>query len=233
MVSDESISAAIAQHHLFSSLGDTRLNKLMAGASQTGLNAGDILCHQGDQANRFFFVISGQIRLYRMAPSGHEKVVDVVRAGNCFAEALMFSAQKSYPVTSEAIVDAQVIGFDNRSFLALLKEDNDLCIALMNQMSHRLHSQIIEIENLSLQNATHRLVNFLLRKLQAPESSLELDVPKRLLASQLSIQPETLSRILRKLSDAKIISVDNKKLHLLDKQKLLDLAADNQPLRSS
>ena len=90
-----------------------------------------------------------------------------------------------------------------------------------------------EIENLSLQNALHRLVNFLLRELEENHGSMVLDVPKRLIASQLAIQPETLSRLLRKLSDAEIIQVDQKQLTLLDKRRLYDLATDNQPMRSS
>lgn len=233
MVSDESIIELLIQHHLFADLGEARLARLLSSAHKLTLQASESLFHQGDEALRFYFVVKGQVRLFRMAPSGHEKVVDVVRTGHCFAEALMFGQQHQYPVSAESLSPSVVVGFENAAFIAELESDNRLCIALMNQMSHRLHSQIIEIENLSLQNATHRLVNYLLREQESASGLLVLDVPKRMLASQLAIQPETLSRILRKLSDADIIKVENKRLHLLDKQKLFALATSNQPLRSA
>jgi CRP-like cAMP-binding protein len=205
----------------------------MEHAHRTTLKSGASLFHQGDASERFYFVAEGKIRLFRIAPSGHEKVVDIVRAGQCFGEALMFRELKHFPVTADALSETTVIGFDNQTFLSILKNDSDICFALMTQMSQRLHSQLNEIENLSLQNALHRLVNYLLRELGENQGTMVLDVPKRLIASQLAIQPETLSRLLRKLTDADIISVDQKQLTLLDKDKLLNLAGDNQPLRSA
>ena len=233
MISDELLIESLCSHHLFVGLDAKQLVSLLANAHRVPLSVNSVLFHQGDVSDRFYFVAKGKVRLYRIAPSGHEKVVDIVRAGQCFGEALMFSDQKHFPVSADALSDSIVVGFDNQTFLTLLKNDSALCFALMTQMSQRLHSQLNEIENLSLQNALHRLVNFLLRELEENQGSMVLDVPKRLIASQLAIQPETLSRLLRKLSDAEIIHVDQKQLTLLDKHRLLDLSTDNQPMRSA
>ncbi len=233
MISDDSLIQSMCQHHLFSGLDSKQISNLMINAHRVSLDTGSVLFHQGDVSDRFYYVAQGKVRLYRIAPSGHEKVVDIVRDGQCFGEALMFSEQKHFPVSADALSNSVVIGFENQAFMTLLKNDSHLCFALMTQMSQRLHSQLNEIENLSLQNALHRLVNFLLRELEASGGSMVLDVPKRLIASQLAIQPETLSRLLRKLSDAEIIQVDQKNLTLLDKSRLYDLATDNQPLRSA
>lgn len=233
MVSDESLIHKLCQHHLFSELEQSALNTLMADANRVVLKPNETLFHQGDAAERFYFVADGKMRLFRMAPSGHEKVVDIVRDGQCFAEALMFSEQKHYPVSADALTETVVVGFSNQNFLALLKQNSELCFRLLTQMSQRLHVLLNEIENLSLQNALHRLVNYLLRELDENGGAMVLDIPKRLIASQLAIQPETLSRLLRKLCDAGIISVDQKQLTLLDKAGLYQLSTDNSPLRAS
>ena len=233
MIKNIQLIEQLCGHHLFSSLDQSQLDSLLVEAHKTSLKMGEILFHQGDRAERFYFVARGKVRLYRIAPSGHEKVVDIVREGQCFAEALMFKSVQHYPVTADALSNTEVIGFENQAFLSLLNTNKGLCFALLNQMSQRLHTQLNEIENLSLQNAMHRLVNYLLRELQTSGGSLTLDVPKRHLASQLAIQPETLSRLLRKLTDARIIQVDQNKLTLLDKEQLFQLSTDNQPMRAS
>ena len=128
-----------------------------------------------------------------------------------------------------SLVKAQYT-FTEATDIVVIENDQPLQAALNGGFSN---AQLNEIENLSLQNALHRLVNFLLRELEANDGSMVLDVPKRLIASQLAIQPETLSRLLRKLSDAGIIAVDQMHLKLLDKSRLYDLATDNQPLRST
>jgi CRP-like cAMP-binding protein len=232
MINVVSLDTNLMNHHLFSGLTDEQRKQMMMRSHKVALPQGTLLFHQGDKADRFYFVISGTVRLYRIAPSGHEKVVDVVREGQCFGEALMFGEQTVFPVTADALTDAVVIGFENQSFVALLRENSEACFALMARMSQRLHTQLNEIENLSLQNAMHRLVNYLLQALEGTDGSLTLDIPKRLLASQLAIQPETLSRLLKKLTNAQILEVNHSRISLIDKVKLYALATDNQPLRS-
>jgi CRP-like cAMP-binding protein len=96
----------------------------------------------------------------------------------------------------------------------------------MAGMSKRLHARINEISNLTLHNATYRLVVFLLEQL--PEEAIELaeihlSTPKSVIASRLAIQPETFSRILTRLSASGLIEVNGNDVTLLDVQGLRDL----------
>jgi CRP-like cAMP-binding protein len=96
----------------------------------------------------------------------------------------------------------------------------------MAGMTRRLHAKINEINNLTLHNATYRLVVFLLEQL--PKDALELaeihlSTPKSVIASRLSIQPETFSRILTRLSARGLIQVNGNDITLLDVQGLRDL----------
>lgn len=122
----------------------------------------------------------------------------------------MFMEQHQYPVSVEAILASELYSFDMRVFRNILKESNDSCFRLMTTMSQRLHSRISEINSLALQNATYRLVNYLLE--QIPDGATErpdihLITQKSVIASRLSIQPETFSRILSRLIKDGIISV--------------------------
>jgi CRP-like cAMP-binding protein len=51
-------------------------------------------------------------------------------------------------------------------------------------------------------------------------TSFELPMAKQLVAGHLSIQPETFSRIIRRLIDEEIISQDGRQIAVLDRQRL-------------
>jgi CRP-like cAMP-binding protein len=77
-------------------------------------------------------------------------------------------------------------------------------------VSQRLHMRIREIEYLTLESATHRLVRHLEGRLPPDytgPTEITLQESRQELASRLSMKPETLSRILRHLSDEGAIVV--------------------------
>ncbi|MCE9685595.1 Crp/Fnr family transcriptional regulator [Shewanella sp. AS16] len=223
VIKDSQISDLLHSHHLFSSLAETELEQLLRCASVMGLPAHEILFHQGDDAERFYLIVKGHLRLYRTSVQGQEKVIEVVREGSSFAEALMFNQQANYPVSAQAVSDCKLISFDSHAYLHLLRNNPSACIAIMANMSHRLRKHVNEVELLSVQNAQNRLLLFLLRNMQtiAPNQGLvTLDIPKRMLASRLSIQPETFSRLIKKMVTEGLILESHGEIHIRDVSQL-------------
>ena len=206
---------------LFNGLDDEQLKQVIATASSRTLDEEEHLFNQGDTATRFYMVRSGQIKLYRLSPMGTEKVIEVIQAGNTFAEAVMFMEAHKFPVNAEALIRTEVLAFDNKTFLSVLRDSTDTCFSVMAGMSKRLKKHLNEIDALSLQNGTLRLVSYLLAQL--PDNSdksadIELSIPKSIIASRVSIKPETLSRIIHNLAAQGLIAVDGKtiKIHNID-----------------
>ena len=93
----------------------------------------------------------------------------------------------------------------------------------MADMSQRLHRLLNEIDSLTLHNATYRLVSYLLSELPqdvltSPE--IVLTTPKHIIASRLSIKPETFSRILTRLSRDGLIVVRGNSIVMADLERL-------------
>lgn len=217
----------LRDNFLFSRLDDQQLERVMALAKRRTLADGERLFNAGDHATHFYLVVSGQIKLTRLAPNGNEKVIEIVAAGKTFAEALMFADAPAYPVTATAIDQCEVIAFDNKAFMALLRESVDTCFRMMSDMSQRLHRMIKEIDDLTLQSAIGRVANFLIAK-QAAEGTnhaeFDLEAPKGIIASRLSVKPETFSRILGTFSSQGLVSVKGSRVAILDPEGLRALA---------
>jgi hypothetical protein len=101
----------LKRHFLFRSLGDDLLERVVRHAVSLRLAVGESLFEQGDRAERFFLLTRGQVKLFRLSPAGHEKVVDIIVPGGTFAEALMFLDRPHYPVGAQAVAGEGTMDF--------------------------------------------------------------------------------------------------------------------------
>jgi len=222
------IQELLREHYLLASLDDNQFARVLATIQTLNLEEDSHLFHFGDQARYFFLLKTGQIQLYRLSPGGEEKVIEIIQPGQSFAEAVMFLQMPIYPVSAKAVFTSELWRIDMVVFLGLLQESNALCLHLLGGMSRRLHGAIQDIDQLTLQNASMRVIQLLLHS--APDSTgkpynLEWETPKQILASRLSVRPETFSRILQQLSRKNLIAVQGKTVNVLDVKGLqLELA---------
>lgn len=77
-----------------------QIDRVRRHAQVIDMVEGKTLFFQGDDASHFYLVLAGRIKLQVVSPDGKEKVVEIVEAGETFAEALMFMDQPFYPVTA-------------------------------------------------------------------------------------------------------------------------------------
>ncbi|MEO5344662.1 MAG: Crp/Fnr family transcriptional regulator, partial [Gammaproteobacteria bacterium SHHR-1] len=171
---------------------------------------------QGEQANAFYLLVEGQIKLARLSPGGDEKIIEIINAGGTFAEALMFLRVKHYPVSAHAMKDSSLVRINSEHYFAVLAESNDTCLAMLGDLSSRIHGLINEIDKLTLHNAACRIAGYLMSRVPENGLAFELDIPKLALASRLAIKPETLSRIIKQLSQENLIKVDKSQIEILD-----------------
>jgi len=209
---------------LLSELSTGQLELVAGHAVSIHLDEGQWLFSQGDPSRRFYFLAQGQMRLFRLSPDGVEKVIEIVSPGQTFAEALMFLKAPRYPVCAAALEPSALIAIDAPAFAAMLRESVDTCFVVMGALSRRLRGLIAEIDNLTLHNATSRVARYLLAQVAADRQGFALEVPKGVLASRLSIQPETFSRVIRQLTQDGVVAVQGAQVTVTDRAALSDLA---------
>ena len=120
--------------HLFAQADDTQLATLARVMQEVELAPGDTLFTHGQAAERFFFVRSGRVKLFRISPEGQEKIIEVVEPGQTFAEAVMFmGSQGHYPVNAQAMTDSRLYAFDQKQFLKVLSESSEICLGMLSE----------------------------------------------------------------------------------------------------
>lgn len=208
MHTSETLRQELKRHYLFTSLSDHQLTKVLSSTVVESYPKGERLFRRGDAAAAFYMVVSGKVKLYRLSPDGHEKIMRLLGPNQTFAESIMFMETPRYPVHAEAIEPATVAAFRSDVFLEVLNESFDTCRAVMAQMTQRIQRHWDEIEALALLNSRYRVVHYLLSLVpegQKGPATIVLPTHKTLIAAQLALQPETLSRLLRSLGDEGLI----------------------------
>lgn len=176
--------------------------------------AGEPLFREGDDCTGFFVVLEGTVQLSRAGAEGRETVLSIVRAGQSFAEAAVFSGGP-YPATAVALEPSLLAHFPKAPLLRMLREDPDLCLGALESLASWHHRLTSQVQQLSQEDGTGRLRRWLGD--QAKESRdgvVRLRVPKKVLAAQLGMAPETLSRLLRHMRDAGEIREEGREIRL-------------------
>lgn len=216
----------LRRHPLLTALLPEQLERVAATTRIITLANGDTLFHMGETAEAFYWLRQGHIKLFRLSPDGQEKVVEIIRPEQSFAEAVMFMDKRAYPVNAAALDTAQVLVFHANTFMAILRESPDTCFRLLGTLSMRLRHRLSDIDALSLQNAGLRVTNFLLMLHHEQGACFELPVAKKTIAARLSIQPETFSRILHQLEQAGAIRTEGRGVTILKPELLQDPRAE-------
>ena len=205
---------SVRSHYLFSGLDEEDFDRLAAEMKVRDLDQGEVLFHRGDPADSFFYVDTGLIELSLISATGDKKTLEVVNPGRTFGEAVTFMQEVKFPVTAEGLHKSKLCEIPNRAFLDMLRTNRDACMRLLADLSRHLHARVREIENLSIQNARHRLSSYIIDHItdarDGDQATARLELPRHVIASRLSIKPETLSRLLRSLADEGVISIEDR-----------------------
>lgn len=222
MTIDKNDLDAVRRAYLFSGLEDAEFLEVAGHASAVHLSAGQMLFSQGDPATAFYWVAEGMIRLFRATPQGDEKVIELAGPSRLFAEAVLFMGGR-YPVNAAAQAPARLVAFDGPAFKAWLGQDAQRCFRLMAGMSARLHKLVNEIDRLTLMKGADRLMQYLLDHSDPDDTGrerVEWEAPKQVIASRIGVKPETLSRLLHKLTDQHCIELVGHTLYIRDPERL-------------
>ncbi|MDO6563897.1 Crp/Fnr family transcriptional regulator [Amphritea sp. 1_MG-2023] len=222
-MSESRLQVALREHFLFSALPENARDVLYQQCHVIKLSNDEVLFHQGDVATRFYIVLTGGVNLFRVSPDGQAKVIEVIKPDGAFAEALMFMDQVCYPLNAVAMGVSEIMVIPNKLYKEMLLAAPQSALKVMGSMAVKLHRRITEIETLTLQNTRHRLGNYLFGLAHNPAASkcqLQLPMAKQLIASQLGMQPETFSRLMKEMKTQGLIDVKGADVMVYDLQGL-------------
>ncbi|MFZ6686914.1 Crp/Fnr family transcriptional regulator [Undibacterium sp. SXout11W] len=204
----------LENHTLFRNISATDLLELQREVVKIELDKGAMLFRKGDVADATYILVYGLVKLSIPSSQGNDKVLELIRGGQSFGEAMMF-LDEPFPFYAEGLESTLLLKIPRNALLRLLDRSPLISRQMMAGLSYRLLGFIRNVERYSLQTSTQRVIDYLLQTAASQSSNnIRLELKKHLLASLLNLTPETLSRVLHQLTDQELIKVRGSTIHI-------------------
>ncbi len=224
-VSSMDILSFVANVPLFKGLPADQLDRIAGIGVPRVYRRGEIVFSDGEEANGFYVAMRGRIKIFKLSPEGKEQVLHIMGFQEPFGEAAVFIGGK-FPAHAQALEESLLIFFPASAFLHLTRNDPTLAMNMLALLSQRLKQFAGLVEQLSLKEVPGRLASYLIYLSDRAQGAdlVELDIPKTLLANVLGTIPETVSRVLGKMTSEGLIEVEGRRIRLLERKKLETLS---------
>jgi len=224
---------------LFSSLSEATLDDIARHGQLRAYARGEHVVLEGDRCEAAYFVVSGEVRVYRVSLDGREQVLVRLRAGQAFNTVPPFQPDGRNPANAAAIVKSTILVLRSDDFLRLTLAHSDLTMAMFRDLTGRLVHLTNLVENLALYSVQERLVRFLLDRAdqdteraggnkEGPDGDAPPPVTQRWtqqdIAVHLGTVRDVIGRSLRALEDEGLIRVDRGRIVLVKRTELERLA---------
>ncbi len=210
-----------------------RVLEALAGASRArSVQKDEFLFLDGDEAKAAWLVVSGRVSVFKESMDGRTQILRIWEAGDLLGEVALFGGGR-YPASAQALEPSQVLSVPREAMLRIVEAEPSLSLVMLGQMAKRLRHLVRLAEDLSLKEVPARLAAYLLGLSEDQGvDSVRLGVSKGRLAAILGTIPETLSRVLGRMSDRGILERKGRAvIEILDAAALRDIAEGERTLR--
>ncbi len=210
---------------LFQGMEEEQFQRLASLCHIASYTKGQHIFAQGDPGKGFYVILSGKVKIFKLSPEGKEQILHIFGPGDPIGEVPVFAGE-TFPAYAEAFKDSKLMFFQREKLQELFGNNPAIGLNMLAIMAKRLRMFTRLVEDLSLRELPGRLAAYImhLQDNQNGAETVELDISKGTLAKILGTSQETLSRTLKRMNEAGIISIDKRSITIINDADLEDLA---------
>ena len=197
--------SGLLNHSCFFTIQQDYFKEMQDYSFRKKYQKGDILFYEGDSATHLYMLLSGSIKIFKTKTSGINVVLHTLHAGEMVGEFANFG-NLPYPGTAQFQDDSDVLVIHFEHFKKHILTHPEIGYATIKCLIKKQKTLMDIIHNEVALSVEQKIIKFLLEN--------EAIFPKLKyfqIASILNTAPETLSRILSKLKNDSLITLDDKR----------------------
>jgi len=200
---------------LFAGLSDDALARTARVAYACTYAPDETVIFEGDPCRAAYFVAEGQVRVYRLSPSGREQVLARLGPGQTFNTVPPFQPHGVNHATVQALTSVTLYAITCDDFRRLVGECAELALVILQDFAFRLDHLTNLVEDLSLRTVRGRLARFLLEHAEA--GAVTRCWTQEEIAAHLGTVRDMVGRTLRAFADAGLVGMERQRIVLLDR----------------
>lgn len=203
----------------FNSLDEEEIGLISSISTVSKYESNSILFYESDTKNHLLFLVEGLIKIYKYDKFGNEIFLYHIYKNSMISELSSLKSTEIYCFSNaEFIEDSVILSVNFEKLHEHFLSKNILLSELMEVLLDKTH-QLQCIVNRELVFDATAKVAFMLK------NDLEMfnKLKRQEVSFMLHIQPETLSRVLKRLSRDNIISIENGDVLINDEESLISI----------
>jgi CRP/FNR family transcriptional regulator len=196
---------------LFSSLNSEELQEISKITIIEKFQKDNIVFYEGEAPEYFYLLIDGFTKVYKVDPKGTEIVLHNFVGTTLIAEMATIEGF-NFPATCICVEDSTFALIKKDQFLKILQTNAKISFKVTKSLTRKIKEMDGLLNRSLIFDATTKVASYIY-----DNSKVFKNKKNKIIATELHMTPETLSRILKKLKDLKII---DKEHNLLNKDKL-------------
>lgn len=202
----------------FSEFSEDELAEMVSRAHERTFRRGEVILLEGEAPQAVYFIVHGQVRIYRLSPEGREQVLKRLGPGEAFNLVPVLDGGPN-PSSAMAWTDVTVYVIERSHFVQIVREHPAVAMAILTDFAAKLRHMTALVEDLSLRTVGARLAKLLLTQAAEGEAA-----PRRMtqqeMAAQLGTVREVVGRALAELEREGLIRMERHRIVIVDRSGL-------------
>ncbi len=205
---------------IFSELDDALLSRIEEIGIIRNFKKDTIIIDKSYTGTGLYIITKGKVKVTENDSQGGEIILEMLGDHDYFGEMSLID-NKNPSANVFAMEDTQIFFIGRDEFKNILKENPDIGIALLEEMTRRLRITDTKIKSLSLSDAEGRIASAILQIAEnsgmIQQGAVHVNLPyQHDIANLAGTSRETVSRVLHSLARKGIIEFDGSRLRIPD-----------------
>lgn len=184
----------------------------------------EMIYSEGDVASNLLCLIKGKVKIYKDGVGGRSQIVRMIKPIDYFAYRAFF-AEEPYVTAACAVEQSAVFQIPSEVIIRLIQENTNLALFFIKAMAKDLGIADTRTVNLTQKHIRGRLAESLLflrdnYGLEEDGATINIYLSREDLASLSNMTTSNAIRTLSNFVSEKIISVDGRKVKIIDEERL-------------
>lgn len=210
---------------IFNGISKASLNKLKNFGEIRKYKVGSHLFRDKEDVTTLYIVVSGSVSLYKLNESGNKRVIFILGRGKMINDVIIQDLPAS--INCEVFEEAQILSYDKYIFLDIMESDFLLSKNIICSLATKVRRMYRQLKNATGIIRMEKRLAAKLWKLSkdygvACDDGVLININMSItyLADLLGSKRETISRSLKILLNENLIQYDNKKIKVVNQEKL-------------
>ncbi len=186
---------------------------------------GQIIYHQGDLGDSFYYLKKGKVSVFMTSSDGLEKTLNTASSGEILGEAAFFDKLPRVS-SAKAVENSELVIIDKNRLIELIRKHPNLAMELLEIQAKRIRLLSSQIDSMAFLQADARIAQLLLQYKTSINGKLFVNLTHEEIGSMAGVSRVTVSKILNVFVKKGMVKTNYRQIEILSTALLEELITE-------